>query len=112
MGSNDLLSRDVVLGQCESGSSKGQERIVNHTKALDAKDKADLDGMFVAYQAAVEDRSKIEEMWMQAYGMTQQKNKSTIDGTHVTAIRDVALAAIELARDVAVNAVKENTSTN
>ena len=93
------LTKEQIVGVADAGSPKGQERLAIHRKALDAQSRQDLDGMFAAYQRAVVDRAEFEELWAKAACSLGNKIGETCP---VAAIRDVALAAIGLARDVAL----------
>jgi hypothetical protein len=105
----DPLPVETVVGECDVNSAKGQERRDTHRAALDAYEKGELDGMFAAYRAAVEQRAKAEKMWLEGIAAVASTEANHLaDQLHATAaspteaIRDVALAAIQLAEKVAL----------
>lgn len=96
----DPLSAETVVGSSHTDSQKGQERRDAHRAALDAQEKGDLDGMFAAYRTAVEERAETEEIWLRTMALFRKGDRPEI--SPIEAIRDVALAAIQLAKDVAL----------
>ena len=98
---SESLSVKSVIGECGVKSKAGKERIAIHDKAIDAKERADLDCMFRCYQDAVQSRAKMEKMLLDAMGVMNDKEVD-FHLTPTEAIRDIALAAIGLAERVAL----------
>lgn len=95
------MAESTVLGQAEHNSPAGQKRRDTHKLACDAKAKADIAGLFAAYRQSVEERAEFEEMWIKtACVLTDKDRRPRLEP--VEAMRDVAIAAIDLARDVAM----------
>ncbi|GAF73204.1 unnamed protein product [marine sediment metagenome] len=101
---SDPLDTKTVVGECDENSKKGQARRDTHRAALDAQEKGELDGMFAAYRTAVEQRAEAESLWLKALSaLGDVSTKELTQANPVEAIRDVALAAIQLAKDVALS---------
>lgn len=96
----DPLSTETVVGSADNDSQQGQKRRDAHKVALDAKERGDLDGIFAAYRTAVEERAEAEDMWLRTLVMLRKKD--SLETSPIEAIRDVALAAIQLAEKVAL----------
>ena len=93
------LSEEQVVGLCQPDSPAGQRRRDIHKKACNAKDAVDVESMFAAYREAIEERGEYEEMWAKA---SLCVSKTPLPERPTEAIKEVALAAIQLARDVAL----------
>ena len=101
----DPVPVDIVVGECDTDSKIGQKRRETHRLALNAGEAGDAAAMFAAYRIAVEDRAHVEEMWGRTLRAMMKDPSAAVPSTGpVEAIRDVALAAIKLAADVALNA--------
>lgn len=106
----DPLSIDIVTGECSANSRAGQKRQETHRLALRAREKDDAVVMFKAYRIAVEQRAEMEGVWLRALeamgGIAPAPAAATVGPAE--AIRDVALAAIKLATDVALKGGERN----
>ena len=91
-----------VTGSAHESSGAAKNRIEVHESAQKAKAAADVETLFTAYEAAVKDRVEMEESLMTLARMAVDKKPEgdrTIDAVH--AMKEVALAAINLAREFA-----------
>ena len=102
-----MVDEKTMLGMAEAESPQGKDRTEVHRKALGAKESADLEQLFSAYETAVTDRAAIEQSWCVMSKMLFEKGRGpSPEQTAINAIRDVALAAIELAKTVSATAVE------
>ena len=101
MTAADPLSTKTVIGEAEANSTMGQQRRDEHETALEAREKGDLEKLFAAYRGAVESRAQAEEMWIHGVSALMEKPELS-QASAIGAIRDVALAAIQLAKKVAL----------
>ena len=94
------MERETVLGSAHPTSPSGLEREATHKIALDAKEQGDLDRMFAAYEATVNDRAESENALLRTAALLSDKPAKVCP---IEAIRDVALAAIQLSCDIAIH---------
>lgn len=102
------MKEETVIGVSQPNSPSANERMASFSKAKDARDAVNIEALYAAYEEAVTDRSKMEKTLMDVVGIGL-RNPAEIKlsdipykNDAVAAIRDVALAAINLARDVAL----------
>ena len=94
------LNDETVLGCACKDSQGGRKRIETHKQATEAHKKSDIESLFAAYSTAVVDRSELENALLRTAALMGEKKRSQIGP--IDAIRDIALEAIALARDVAI----------
>lgn len=98
------MNTEKVVGIAGTSSGKGKDRMKQHEMAIAAKNAGELAGVYEAYEKAVEDRAEVEEALMKVVHLGNGDYRQTINsGEPIRAIRDVALAAIELAKQVALS---------
>lgn len=98
------LNNKQILGASHELSENGKQRLATFQNATTAREAADIESLYAAYEQTVIDRTKLEQLLLESMGMVMKKPLE-VGGSHgdgITAVRDVALAAINLARDVAL----------
>ena len=101
-----MIDEKTIFGIADAKSQQGKTRAEVHRKAVGAKGTADLAQLFSAYENAVEDRAEIENALHVTNKLLLEKHKVTPEQTAIEAIRDVALAAIELAKSISMNSAE------
>ena len=93
-----------VLGSAHPDSERGKARSKVNSEAKDALEKLEVEHIFKCYEAAVEDRFEMEHSLMRVVTSALEVNKapqiSSIPQNKdaISAMKDVAVAAIELAK--------------
>lgn len=91
-----------VIGSAQQASVAANERKAVHASALAGLEAADSKAVFAAYESAVKDRADLEEALLRTCTLLSNKPTELLLESPIRAIRDIALAAIQLARDVAL----------
>ena len=103
------MDKQKVIADASETSEYAKRRLAVDSAADEARSKADIEGLYNAYQKSIEDRAEMEHALMVSVGCFAGK-----DGQYdrigmvqaVKAMRDVALDAIALAREIAMKAPK------
>lgn len=106
------MNKEKIIGISEEGSKSANERFENYNEAKTALEKGQVEALFASYEKAIEDRAKVEESLMRAIGLiggdkAMQVGNEKPDGLNaVNAMKEVALAAIDLAKTFATQKTK------
>lgn len=99
------MDRKKLLGAAHPDSPVGKKILEAQTAAESAREKMDVEALYSAYEKAIEQRAEMEEVLLGAVGIWAGKGDALPNDMHaVKAMRDVALAAIELAKEVSKQA--------
>ncbi|MFN0038207.1 MAG: hypothetical protein ACKVP2_01670 [Burkholderiales bacterium] len=102
----DAMNTDRIEGIAK-GTVGGAKRIANHQLAESGRDSGNIAAVFEAYEKTVEDRAKAEEALTEVLKIKLGTSNHIESQEPIRAIRDVALAAIDLARSVARKFVED-----
>lgn len=98
--------KDKVLGIFDPESPKGRKRKTIQEEAEDALEKEDVEALFSLYGQAIDERSETEAGLLRALsaliGSGSDDPVLGQDTYAVRAMRDVAMAAIDLAKSIGV----------
>jgi hypothetical protein len=98
----DDLTEQEIIGGAAPHSAPGQEALKDYAMAKDALTRSDAAELFTLYQKAIRRRNEVESMLgkIVEHYVGQKDTPRFQEPDAINAIRDVALAAIDFAKEI------------